>query len=154
MQEKDHDAFEQLVRAVEPHLRRALVATYGPERGREATAEALAWAFEHQEKLDSMTNPGAYLYRVGQSRSRTRRVRRLYERPSIDEPWFEPALAATLAALPEKQRFAVLMVHGAGWTQSEVAALLGVRPATLQKRVERAMKLLRVELRGVSDEPV
>ena len=40
------EAFTEFVQSVEPRLRLALMAGYGPERGREATAEALAYAWE------------------------------------------------------------------------------------------------------------
>jgi len=40
--------FDGLVRDVEPGLRHALVAVYGQEQGRDATAEALAYAWEHR----------------------------------------------------------------------------------------------------------
>jgi hypothetical protein len=39
--------FEHFVHDIEPRLRRALVAAYGSQRGREATAEALSWAWEN-----------------------------------------------------------------------------------------------------------
>jgi len=39
--------FELFALDVEPRLRRALVAAYGSDRGREAAAEALAYAWEH-----------------------------------------------------------------------------------------------------------
>ena len=38
---RDEDEFSRFVGEVEPGLRRALVATYGTERGRDAVAEAL-----------------------------------------------------------------------------------------------------------------
>jgi hypothetical protein len=41
--DRDFDLFFQLT---EPRLRRALMAAYEFETGREATAEALAWAWE------------------------------------------------------------------------------------------------------------
>jgi hypothetical protein len=41
------DSFATFFSYVEPRLRRALVARYGHERGREATAEALTWAWQH-----------------------------------------------------------------------------------------------------------
>jgi RNA polymerase sigma factor (sigma-70 family) len=143
--------FAKLVADVEPSLRRALIATYGPERGREATAEALAWAWEHRLELAGVTNPIAFLYRVGQSRSRRRRIRPVFERPATEEPWVEPQLAAALAALPMRQRISVFLVHGAGWTQAEVAELLQVRLSTVQTHVERAMAKLRHQI-GVERE--
>ncbi len=50
-------AFEAFFRDTEPKLRRALVATYGPDQGRDAAAEALAYAWEHWERLSKMANP-------------------------------------------------------------------------------------------------
>lgn len=57
-----------------PRLRRALVAAYGSERGRDAVAEALAFAWERWPEVETMTNAASYLYRVGQSRTRGRKV--------------------------------------------------------------------------------
>jgi DNA-directed RNA polymerase specialized sigma24 family protein len=142
------EEFDEFVRAVEPRLRRALVAAYGSERGREATAEALGWAWEHRSKLDSIEYPVAFLYRVAQSRSRPRKTRVLFERDVTDDLWIEPKLAGALQSLTEGQRLAVLMVYGAGWTQVELADLLNVRPATVQKRLDRAMRTLRSQLEG------
>jgi RNA polymerase sigma factor (sigma-70 family) len=139
--------FGDFVADVEPRLRRALVSAYGPERGREATAEALAWAFEHQERLSEVRNPVTYLYRVGQSRSRTRLEGRPFERSCYQEPWVEPDLSVALSALPGPQREAVLLVHAAGWTPADVAELLGIPTATVQKRVERAIARLRRKLK-------
>jgi DNA-directed RNA polymerase specialized sigma24 family protein len=67
------DEFRAFVAAVEPRLHRALVAHYGWEAGREATADALAYAWEHRSKVLSMANPAGYLFRVGQSSLRRRR---------------------------------------------------------------------------------
>jgi DNA-directed RNA polymerase specialized sigma24 family protein len=56
--------FEQFLNEVEPSLRRALFATLGLDRGREATSEALAWAWEHWSRVKRMKNPGGFLFRV------------------------------------------------------------------------------------------
>lgn len=45
-------------------LRRALVARYGIDVGRDAAADALAWAVEHWPDLSAMANPVGYLYRA------------------------------------------------------------------------------------------
>ena len=63
----DEGSFAEMFEAVEPRLRRALVAWYGPIVGREAAAEALSWAWEHRHRLDGVGNIGGYLFRVGQS---------------------------------------------------------------------------------------
>jgi DNA-directed RNA polymerase specialized sigma24 family protein len=66
----DESGFTAFFDATEPGLRRAFMAAYGFDTGREATAEALAWAWEHREELDTIEHPVTYLYRVGQSRIR------------------------------------------------------------------------------------
>jgi hypothetical protein len=61
-------AFSVFLGEVEPRLRQALVATYGPVDGREATVDALSWAWEHWDRLGDVANPAGYLFRVGQRR--------------------------------------------------------------------------------------
>src|SRR3954468_22944054 len=63
-------AFGDFVTLVEQRLRRALVAAYGAEVGREATADALAWAWQHWDRVQGMANPAGYLWRVGQTSAR------------------------------------------------------------------------------------
>lgn len=67
--------FDEFVGRVESRLRVALVATYGAHDGRAATVDALSWAWEHWDRLQSMANPVGYLYRVGQSATRRYAVR-------------------------------------------------------------------------------
>jgi RNA polymerase sigma factor (sigma-70 family) len=128
-------------------LRRAFVAAYGTERGRDATAEALAWAWEHWDRVATMQNPAGYLWRVGQSRSRPRRREPVVlPEPPANDALVEPALLPALRALTAHQRAAVLLVHGYGWQLKEVAELMGVRVTTVQNHVERAMAKLRTAL--------
>jgi RNA polymerase sigma factor (sigma-70 family) len=142
-------SFEGFHAAVEPRLRRALVAAYGVQDGVEATAEALAWAWEHRDRLQDIEQPVGYLFRVGQSRHRRRRVPLLRSRIEWSEPWVEPALAGALSRLSERQRVAVVLVHGYEWTLVEVAEVLGVGPTTVQthlrRGVERLQRALEVE---------
>jgi DNA-directed RNA polymerase specialized sigma24 family protein len=138
--------FENFVAKVEPGLRRALFAVLGVERGREATAEALAWAWEHWGRVVTTDNPIGYLFRVGQSRSRTRKRRAVYGRDEWSEPLIEPELTSALANLSEAQRVAVILVHGFGWTMREVAELNGTRVTTVQTHLERGLRKLRAAL--------
>jgi DNA-directed RNA polymerase specialized sigma24 family protein len=139
----NEQGFRAFVGQVEPRLRGALVASLGYERGGEAVAEALAYAWEHWERIHNLENPVAYLYRVGQSKTRGRKVPATFDRPSDPEPLYEPGLAAAMGSLPEKQRLAVFLAHGLGWTYSEVADLMGVRRTTVQKHLERGLSRLR-----------
>src|SRR5579862_8721694 len=133
--------FEQFVRDTEPRLSRAFAAAYGFEEGRDATAEALAYAFEHWDQLRQVTNVPGYLYRVGQSRARRRRQPVLYAIPDGGDHTFEPGL---LAALTQRQRLAVVLVHGYGYTLREVADLTGIRPTTVQNHLTRGLARLRL----------
>ena len=141
------EGFEAFYRDAEPKLRRALVAALGPEPGREAAAEALAYACEHWERVRGIDKPVGYLYRVGQSRSRSRREPVVFPVPAeVGMPWVEPGLAGALAALSEHQRVAVVLAHGFGWTHSEVGDVLGVAASTVQNHVERGLANLRAAL--------
>jgi DNA-directed RNA polymerase specialized sigma24 family protein len=138
--------FETLVDEVEPRLRRALVAAYGFEQGREATAAALGWAWEHRRRLRRIDNKAAYLFRVGQSSVRVRKRASLFDVPHQEDPWVEPQLGPALAALSERQRTAVVLVHGFHWTLAEVAELTGIRVATVQTHLERGLRHLRTAM--------
>lgn len=151
MTETPEDDFRLFVERSEPRLRRALVAAYGPERGREATAEAFAFAWEHWDELQEVENPTGYLYRVGQSRTRQRQSRPIFARPDNPEPWYEPSLAPALDNLTEAQRTAVVLVHGFGWTMREVAECTGVKVTSVQNHLDRGLRKLRTALKVTCD---
>ena len=145
--------FSEFFAESEPRLRQVLTAALGLEVGTEATADAMAYAWEHWERVGRMENPAGYLYQVG--RSRSRRFRRApSELPPVrDEslPWVEPGLPGALAKLSERQRTVVILVHSLGWTQSEVADLLGVSQGAVRTHLERGVTRLRSKL-GANDE--
>jgi DNA-directed RNA polymerase specialized sigma24 family protein len=138
--------FATLVDQVERPLRASLVAHYGPERGREATAEALAYAWEHLDKVTAVANPIGYLYRVGQSKTRERKVRFVPYTPPPGMPDVEPELQRAIAKLSEHQRVAVVLAHGFGYTHAEIANLLGIKRSSVQNHVERGVAALRTAL--------
>jgi DNA-directed RNA polymerase specialized sigma24 family protein len=143
--------FERFVLELEPRLRRSLVAALGFENGREATANALAWAWEHWDSLQIIEQRLPYLYRVGLTTLRRRKTPVLFTRREDNEPWFEPSLGPALAALSERQRTAVVLVHGFGWTLREVAELTGVRVTTVQTHLERGLMHLRSKMEVVDN---
>lgn len=146
------EAFTEFVKRNEPKLRIALLAAYGGERGREATAEALAYAWEHWERISVMEKPLGYLYRVGQSKSRPRRRPRPAPTPAgRAEPWVEPELPAALRRLSHKQRMAVVLVHGYGWTHHEAADVMATSDATVRTHLHRGLEKLRVALGVTAD---
>jgi DNA-directed RNA polymerase specialized sigma24 family protein len=151
MTEASGAAFTLFFEQAEPRLRRALVATYGADRGREAAAEALTYAWQHWERVQLMDNPIAYLYRVGQSRSRSRRPPVVFPPVAPEGPWVEPGLPAALDELSERERLAVVLIEGFDWTFREVAELADVSVSSIQSYFERGLRKLRATL-GVTED--
>ena len=151
----DGQSFTSFAKELGHSLRQALIAAYGPDVGAEATAEALAYAWEHWDRLRVMRNPAGYLYRVGQSKAR----RGIFRRPpQLQVPihpdgshWFEPGLFDAIASLSDRQRAAVVLVHGYDWTVTEVAEMWGLAFSTVQRHIDRALNRLRKKL-GVDGE--
>jgi DNA-directed RNA polymerase specialized sigma24 family protein len=142
------ESFTSFVEEVEPRLKRALCVGFGIEHGVEATADALAYGWEHWDRIEMMKNPAGYLYQVGRSRARKRRTPRpdFPSLPVDSAPWVEPGLPSALGRLSEAQRQAVWLVHGYEWTLAETAALLGVSVSSVRKHLERGNKKLRKAL--------
>lgn len=147
------DEFAAFVHGAGPRLRHALISAYGPEAGGEVTAEALAYTWEHWDRIRTMDNPAGYLYRVGQSKSRRyfRRPAVLPLPPDAAQPWVEPGLPGALRKLSERQRVAVLLRHGYGFTLAEVGELLGINASTVQRHLDRGLAKVRKEMGVVVD---
>jgi DNA-directed RNA polymerase specialized sigma24 family protein len=144
------ERFARFATTVEPRLRRAFVAWYGVDVGPDATADALAYAWEHWPELEAMDNPVGYLFRVGQSKARRYR-RRPIVLPAVveaDLPDVDPRLPAALARLSPRQRAAVLLVHAHQFTYGEAADALGCKVSTLRNHLDRGLHRLRRELGG------
>lgn len=144
--------FALFVEAVEPRLLRALVAAYGSDVGREATQDALAYAWEHWAEVSELSSPVGYLFRVGQSQSRRYRRRRAWfpaTRPA-ELPDVDPRLPAALGGLSRMQRIAVVLFYVEELSEREAADALGVSRGTVRKHAERGLAKLQRAL-GVSD---
>ncbi len=146
--ERDFDLFAA---DAEPRLRRALLGSLGVQRYADAVAEALAYAWEHWDRVGVMDHPIGYLFRVGQSKTRPAKRPTLPTIPAEDLPQVEPGLAEALMALPDRQRAAVWLAHGCGWTHGEIAEVLDVSVSTVSTHVNRALERLRTEL-GVTND--
>jgi DNA-directed RNA polymerase specialized sigma24 family protein len=149
--DRGRSEFERLAGEVEPRLRRALVAGFGSVVGREAAADALAWAWQNWDRVVGLDSPVGYLYRVGRTlalRSGSRDVPVAEPAPAIASPddSFEPGLAPAIARLSEAQRCAVVLVIGFGYTLREAAEVLDVTASTVHRDCERALTRLRTEM--------
>lgn len=141
--------YEEFAQGVGPKLRGGLEAAYGPEVGGEATADALAYAWQDWDRLSVMENPTGYLYRVGQSAARKYYKAQGYLPSEAVNglPHFEPGLAPALESLSEQQRVAVILVHALGWPQTEAAELLNIDMSTLRTHLSRGLTRLRSALK-------
>ncbi|MDP9388611.1 MAG: sigma-70 family RNA polymerase sigma factor [Actinomycetota bacterium] len=154
----DHDGdeaeFAALVAEVEQPLRRALVAAYGPQTGREALADALAWAWEHLDRLRGMSSPAGYLWRVGQTSVRHQHRHVRFEVPLSGAaaagvapvPEWDEALLTSLQRLTVHQRVAVVLVHAYDYRLAEAAAVLGCTVSTLRNHLARGLEHARRDL--------
>jgi RNA polymerase sigma factor (sigma-70 family) len=107
-------------------------------------------------RFDSLDRPGAYLRssvvnrvcelgRRGQREQR--RVRLVSARPDEQRDGSATAdLADVIVGLPHQQRAAVVLRYWADLPETEIAELLGVRPATVRSLVSRALTQLRKEI--------
>lgn len=140
-----HQEFSLFVTEVEPRLSRALTGAYGLDVGEEATRDALAYAWENWDRVSQMDNPVGFLFRVGQSRSRRYRRRRvvLPEVRSDELPHIEPALPKALESLSERQRAALLLIKVEGLTERDAARAMGVSRVTVRRHADRALSKLR-----------
>jgi RNA polymerase sigma factor (sigma-70 family) len=64
----------------------------------------------------------------------------------MDEPSVVPELPAALDQLSKNQRVAVVMIHGLGYTEREVADLVGISRWTVRTHLERGLSSLRSTL--------
>jgi RNA polymerase sigma factor (sigma-70 family) len=143
--------YDRVVVPVTERVRRALVAQYGVEIGTDVAAEVARWSWEHLDRLASIDNLAGYLFRVGQSAVRRhRRWQRMASRfpqggswVAAIEPDLDDDVIDALKRLSSRQRVAVLLVHGYGFSYRDVADLLGVSDAAVTNHVHRGLTKLR-----------
>lgn len=147
------DEFRVFFDGVESKLSYALTAAYGVEVGAEASAEAIAYAWEHWSKVRHMDNPAGYLYRVGQTAAR-RLKRKAPLFPEVEQrelPMVEPRLPAALGRLSVSQRTAVVLLYVLDWSEREAAELLGLSRSTVRRHRDRGLAKLRQALEVDAD---
>ena len=140
------ESFRSFAAATQKRLWLALCAEVGADQADDAVAEALLYAWQHWDRIESMANPQGYLYRAAQRHARRHRPRRPIELPRPEParlPEIEPGLVEALAALSANQRVVVFVVEGCGWTLAEAAGLLDVSVSTVRNHLARGMAHLR-----------
>ncbi|HLI44383.1 MAG TPA: hypothetical protein VKU92_07930 [Acidimicrobiales bacterium] len=150
-EEVDEERWRGFVTLVEARLREALVALYGPNRGREATVEALNWSFTHRAEVAAADGAAVRkLFLRAQERAATLVAPPAFDRRAEELAAIDPRLADVLSLLPMRDRVAVLLVDGAGWTPGAVGELLGCDKTRVTRRLERSRARLAAALAAPS----
>lgn len=134
---------------------RALVAFAGdPEIASEARAEAFAQALAHHDEIRS---PAAWVwatsFRIARGLLKERTFSVVVRDAEDSYPLPDPIrdLVEALAALPPKQRLAIVLHDYADRPTDEVAAILGTSRATVHVHLSVARRRLRPLLEETSD---
>ena len=148
------DRFEDFFRANWNSIYRPLAATLGDaDLARDATAEAMARAYQRWSKVRTYGNPSGWVYRVGLNwaRSRFRKRRREIRRaaPGVDGSYddeYRGDLEEKLRRLPLDHRAVIVLRYYMDWSQEQVASALGIPVGTVKSRLHRALRSLEQEL--------
>ena len=154
--------FAEYVARQRPALMRfATVLTCRTWLADDLVSDVLGRAFERWDRISVMAEPHAYVRRmvVNEYLSWRRRLTRTSPRAEVeprvisdgaDERAERDAMIRRLAALPRKQRAAVVLRYYAGLPDNEIAAQLGCRETTVRSQIHRALAALRIDLTASS----
>lgn len=139
--------FEEFYREQRAPIGRALALTLrDTQLASEAVDEAMARAYQRWSRVQSLDNPGGWVYRVGLNWSRS--ILRRAHRPA--PMWvtsegsvsvansLDPAVDRALAQLSIEHRAVVVCRLLMGLSEAQTAAALGLRPGTVKSRLARA----------------
>lgn len=154
--------FEAFFRAEYEHLFQALYLLIGDvHEADDVTQEALLRAYERWDRVGSMDSPAGYIYRTALNlyRSRLRRIavraRRVFAAIPSDDVSGSVAAShdvhAALAAIPEGQREALVLVEWLGLGSEEAGLVLGIDASSVRGRLHRGRASLRERLGGTDE---
>jgi RNA polymerase sigma-70 factor (ECF subfamily) len=151
------DATAEFEAAVNQHyaglVRRLTLVVGDSEAGKELAQEAYLRAYRAWDRFDG-TDVRAWLHTIGlrlafNERKRRGRFGAIFGQHRATEPWsdpHDPRLGEALRGLRAEHRVALLMNAIDGYTQAEIARLLGVPDGTVASWLSRAKAHLREAL--------
>jgi RNA polymerase sigma factor (sigma-70 family) len=147
--------FEALIDAHAAELHRFLAAWVGPVDAEDCLQETFMSALRAYPRLRSAANLRAWLYTIAQ-RKAVDLARRRARRPQTDLDGVEPVAPAApdvaddglwrrVAALPGKQRTAVVQRFALDLGYAEIAARMGISEEAARQNVSAGLRRLRRE---------
>ncbi|HEY0449221.1 SigE family RNA polymerase sigma factor [Actinophytocola sp.] len=154
------DRFDQFVAdRLDRLLRYATALTCDPHLAQDIVQEVLLRAQHRWARIESLAAPDAYVRRMITNEYLSWRRRRAARTiasthgtlDALGTPTADPAtgyaerdaMRARIAALPRKQRAAILLRYYEDCTDAEIAELLGCAAGTVRSHISRALQTLR-----------
>ena len=134
--------------------RSLLVIGGDAEAARDAVAEAFSRAYERWPRVASMDSPSGWVYRVALNELRRRMRRRALESRLLRQerfhplspPDIDPDLWDAVAALPLRQREAIVLRYVGDLTERDVAGVLGISEGAVSAALVAARRRLAEQL--------
>lgn len=139
-------------------LRFATVLTSQPWLADDIVSDVLGRAYERWDRIEPLAEPHAYVRQmiVNEYLSWRRRLARTSPRADLEAAMAEvaddaevhaerDAMMRRLAALPRRQRAAVVLRYYAGLSDADIATHLGCQTPTVRSQISRALAALRLD---------
>jgi RNA polymerase sigma factor (sigma-70 family) len=138
-------------REYDTSVRLAWLLTGSRAAAEDVVQDAMTGVYRSFARVQS---PGAYLRRavVNRAKSRRRDDQRQQDRLAFQEPVTRPVdladreLLELIGQLPYRQRVVIVARYWGGWSETEIARVLGCRPGTVKSLASRALNRLRAEV--------
>jgi len=149
------DDFESFYEATHGRIAAALLASLRDrDAADEATDEAFARALGAWDRVSAMGNPAGWVYRVGLREGARRRRRAAVERlrwgrtsgVAPTQPLPDAELWDAVAALPRRQRQAIVLRFVADLPEADVATAMGVTRGAVSATLHQAKQSLHLSL--------
>jgi RNA polymerase sigma-70 factor (ECF subfamily) len=157
----DRADFDRLYRDAYPRIFATLVTLLRDRAAAEDCAQdAFLRAYRAWPRFKAEAPPAAWVHRIAVNGAISHRrkeklrevgelVRRLgrpHDPDPVEEASLRPDLTAALRALPAKHAAAVILRHLHGYSNREIAYILGIPAGTVASRLSRAREMLRERL--------